>query len=134
MERVRDFAIQIETELCFQEAIDKTTELLKEQGFGILTEIDVKVTLKNKLDLDYKPYTILGACNPSFAHRTLDAVPHIGVLLPCNVVIWDEGDKRVISAMEPTIMSKLIDNPVVSEVALKVSKRLQEVLEKLENM
>ena len=131
MKAIGIYAMEVTTRRPFDDAILRVTELLAEQGFGVLTEIDVTATLKKKLDLDYKPYRILGACNPQFAHRVLDAHPHVGVLLPCNVVVWDEGDHRVVAAMEPQVMSQIIDSPVVREVSREVSARLRVVLEKL---
>jgi uncharacterized protein (DUF302 family) len=121
----------VTTTLPYEDAIARATELLAEQGFGVLTEIDVKATLKKKLDLDTKPYKILGACNPSFAQRALEAEPHVGVLLPCNVVVWDEGDYRVVTAMEPKIMADIIEHPEVGRVADEVSARLRRVLEQI---
>jgi uncharacterized protein (DUF302 family) len=108
------YYIQARTRLGFEDAIARVIELLKEEGFGVLTEIDVQATLKRKLDMDYKPYRILGACNPSFAHQALNVEPLIGVFLPCNVVVWDDGDDRVVAAMEPIIMAEIIGNPAVS--------------------
>ena len=94
----------------------------------MLTEIDVQATLQKKLGLETRPYRILGACNPPFAHRVLAAVPHVGVLLPCNVVVWDEGDHRVVAAMEPRVMGRILDHPEVKAVADEVSARLRKVL------
>ncbi len=132
MENVSEYALRVETDLNFEQAIEKVTGLLKEQGFGVLTEIDVKETFKKKIDVDFKPYRILGACNPPFAHKALTAEEHIGVLLPCNVAVWDEGDKRVIAAMDPRIMSKIVDNPTIKEVAEEVYNRILKVLDKSE--
>ena len=126
-----NYYIQARTNLGFDEAIARVTEFLKEEGFGVLTEIDVKATLKKKLDIEYKPYRILGACNPLFAHKSLNAEPHIGVLLPCNVVVWDEGDSRVIAAMEPMIMAEIIGKPAVAEIAAQVSERINRVVSKI---
>jgi uncharacterized protein (DUF302 family) len=132
MNNIQDYALQITVALPFAEALNKVAQLLKEEGFGVLTEINVQETLKNKLGLDSKPYRILGACNPTFAHRALEAEPHVGVLLPCNVVVWDEGNRRVVSAMEPLVMSRVIANPIVAEIATEVSARLRRVLTRLE--
>lgn len=131
MKTVGSYAIEVTTQRSFDDAIARVTELLAEQGFGVLTEIDVRATLKKKLDLDTRPYRILGACNPPFAHRALSAVPHVGVLLPCNVVVWDEGGHRVVTAMEPRIMSQIVDDPEVQAVAGEVSARLHAVLARL---
>lgn len=134
MKEIHGYAFQIETDLRFDQAIDVVTQLLKEEGFGILTEIDVQATLKNKIDVDFKPYRILGACNPLFAHRSLKAEGHIGVFLPCNVVVWDEGSYRVIAAMEPKIMSRIMDNQEVETIAEQVSQKLRSVLNKVESL
>ncbi len=131
MREIGDYALQVTTRLGYDEAIARATELLAEQGFGVLTEIDVKATFQKKLGVDWKPYKILGACNPGFASRVLGAEPHVGVLLPCNVVVWDEGDHRVVAAMEPRVMSRIVDHPEVREVAAEVSARLRAVLERI---
>lgn len=131
MQAIGSYAFEVTTQRSFDDAIARVTELLAEQGFGVLTEIDVKATLQKKLGLETRPYRILGACNPPFAHRALSAVPHVGVLLPCNVVVWDEGDRRVVAAMEPRVMSQIVDHPEVVAVAGEVSARLHTVLEKL---
>ncbi len=131
MKAIGTYANQVTTRRTFEDTIRRVTELLAERGFGVLTEIDVQATLKKKLGLDYKPYKILGACNPGFAHRALDAEPNLGVLLPCNVVVWDEGDHRVVAAMEPKVMADIVDGSVIREVAEEVSKRIREVLEQV---
>jgi uncharacterized protein (DUF302 family) len=131
MKTIGTYAFEVTTRRSFDDAIRRVTELLAEQGFGVLTEIDVQATLKKKLDLDTRPYRILGACNPPFAHRALSAEPHVGVLLPCNVVVWDEGDHRVVAAMEPRIMAALVDSDEVRSVGDEVSLRLHKVLEQL---
>jgi uncharacterized protein (DUF302 family) len=125
------YAFEVTTPLGFDAAIAKVTELLAGEGFGVLTEIDVQATFKKKLGLDTRPYRILGACNPPFAHRALTAEPHVGVLLPCNVVVWDAGDHRVVTAMEPAIMGAIVESPEVQAVAREVSEKLHRVLERL---
>lgn len=132
METIGGYANKITTSLGFDQAVEKITALLQEQGFGVLTEIDVKATLKKKLNLDYKPYRILGACNPPLAHKALEAENLVGVLLPCNVVVWDDGNRRVVAAMEPKIMAQIIDNPTLHTVAEEVSARIHRVLEGIE--
>lgn len=131
MKAIGRYAFEVSIQLSFDDAIARATELLAEQGFGLLTEIDVKATFKKKLDVDFKPYKILGACNPPFAHRALEAEPHVGVLLPCNVVVWDAGDHRVVTAMEPAIMSDIVEHPEIAQVAGEVSARLHRVLEEI---
>jgi uncharacterized protein (DUF302 family) len=119
-------------DLEFDDAVARVTELLKDQGFGVLTEIDVKHTLKQKLNVDVHRYLILGACNPQLAHQALDAEPGIGVLLPCNVVVAEgAAGGTVIRAMDPVAAFELIDNPDVKPVAGEVRDRLQRVLDHL---
>ncbi len=131
MKTIGSYAFEVTTRRSFDDAITRVTELLAAEGFGVLTEIDVKATLKKKLDLDVRPYRILGACNPPLAHRALAAEPHVGVLLPCNVVVWDEGDHRVVAAMEPRMMEGVVEDPEVLAVAREVSERLHRVLEQV---
>jgi uncharacterized protein (DUF302 family) len=116
----------------FDETIERVTAALKEQGFGVLSDIDVAATLKAKLDVDQRPYRILGACNPSFAYQALTAEPDIGVLLPCNVVVREDedGDVRVLF-MNPLDVLELVDNPKVPELAQQVRDRLDRVMEAL---
>ena len=129
---IGEYALRVTTRLSFETAIEKVTALLAEEGFGVLTEIDVAATLKQKLGLETRPYRILGACNPQFAHASLEATPYVGVFLPCNVVVWDEGDQRVVAAMEPRAMGLIIGLPEIRKVANEVSDRIRRVLEKLE--
>jgi len=120
------------TELNFDEAVEKVREVLKEQGFGVLTEIDAKNVLKEKLGLDRNPYKILGACNPSFAHQALDIEPEIGTLLPCNVVIYeDQKGKVIITAMNPEAALKLVNKPELNKMAKEVRTRIENALMKL---
>lgn len=132
MEHVGNYSHKVTTQLSYDDAIEKVTGLLKEQGFGILTEIDVKATLKEKIDVDYKPYKILGACNPPFAHKALEAEQMAGVFLPCNVVVWDEGDHRVVTALDARIMGNLMDDPTIREIAEEVNGRVTKALSALE--
>ena len=132
MKTTGTYAVEVVTRLGFDDAIRRVTELLAEQGFGVLTEIDVRATLKKRLDLDFKPYTILGACNPTLAHRALQAEPHVGVLLPCNVVVWDEGDHRVVAAMEPQVMGDIVHDDAIRPIAAEASGRIRKALEGIE--
>ncbi|GIK21355.1 MAG: DUF302 domain-containing protein [Ignavibacteriota bacterium] len=116
------------TEYKFDQAIDKVTEELKKEGFGVLTTINVKDTLKKKIDVDFKNYTILGACNPPFAHQVLQAEEEIGLLLPCNVIVYEKDDKTVVSVFDPMTMTAVIDNPKIKTVAEEVKKKLERVL------
>lgn len=116
----------------FEEAIEKTTEALKEEGFGVLTEIDIKSTLKEKLDVDFKKYQILGACNPPLAHKALQAEDHIGLMLPCNVIVQEHDNGKVeVAAVDPVASMQAIDNDNLGEVAQKVRGLLKKVIENL---
>ena len=119
-----------EISLNFEEAITRVTEELKKEGFGVLTEIDVKATLKKKLDTDFRNYRILGACNPPLAHRALRAEPHIGLMLPCNVVVQEnENGQTIISAIDPVASMQAVENDSLGEVAQQVKVKLQKVIE-----
>lgn len=116
----------------FDEAILKVTEELKKEGFGVLTEIDVKETLKKKLDVDFRKYKILGACNPPFAYQALQTEETLGVLLPCNVVVQEKENGKVqVSAVNPMESMQMVKNPAMEEVASKISSKLQNVLQNL---
>jgi len=116
----------------FDEAVDKITLALKNVGFGILTEIDMKATLKNKLDVDRRPYKILGACNPSFANRALEMEEKIGILLPCNVTVIEREDGKVdVSIMNPTIAMSIVENSELEDLAADVSEKLEKALANL---
>ena len=119
----------------FEEAIDRVTEELKAEGFGILTEIDVKATLKKKLGVDFQKYRILGACNPPFAHRALLADDKIGTMLPCNVIVYEDepGKSSVVSIVDPIAMLGVVTNPALNVVADEARARLQRVAAALES-
>jgi len=116
----------------FENAIQKVTEGLKAEGFGILTEIDLKDTLKKKLDVDFYNYKILGACNPSFAYKALLAEDKIGTMLPCNVIVQEKVPGQVeVSAVDPVASMKAVENEGLGDVASEVRSRLQRVIEQL---
>jgi uncharacterized protein (DUF302 family) len=114
----------------FDEAVSSVTQALKKEGFGILTDIDVKSTLKKKLDVDFRNYRILGACNPPFAHKALQAEDKIGTMLPCNVIVQETADGGIeIAAIDPIASMKAIDNPNLSEIAETIGQKLKTVIE-----
>ncbi|CAN5806463.1 DUF302 domain-containing protein [soil metagenome] len=118
-------------DLPYDRAVARTREELGKEGFGVLTEIDVRATFKTKLDIEFRPYVILGACNPLLAHRALSAERDIGLLLPCNVVVYqaDEARKSVVAAMDPVAALRLTGNAAIGPIAEEVKGRLQRVLE-----
>ena len=117
----------------FEEALEKVTIALKREGFGILTQIDVKDTLKKKLDVDFRRYIILGACNPPLAHKALSAEPQIGLLLPCNVVVQEASEGGVtISIADPRAMFSLVNNPRLAPVVEDSEQRLRRVIASLD--
>ena len=116
----------------FEEVLDKVTEELKKEGFGVLTEIDVKETLKKKINVDFRKYKILGACNPSFAHKALQAEPNIGILLPCNVVIQEnEGGQTEVSIVNPLDAMQTVGNTQLNEIAAEINAKLETVLKNI---
>jgi len=117
-------------ELSFEDAITKVTNELKKEGFGVLTEIDVKETLKKKLDVDFRKYRILGACNPPFAYQALQAEDKIGTMLPCNVIVQEHEDGRTeVSAINPLVSMQTVKNPKLDAVAQQVAEKLIRVME-----
>lgn len=119
-------------DLSFDEAIQQTTDILKEEGFGVLTEIDIKETLKKKLDVNFRNYRILGACNPPNAYKALQAEGHIGLMLPCNVIVQEHEDGTVeVSAVDPVASMQAIDNEGLGQVAKDVRNMLKKVIDRL---
>ena len=131
---VTDYGIRTRVNLPYEQAIEKVTAVLKEEGFGVLTEIDVKATLKKKLDIDFRKYVILGACNPVLANQALNEELEIGLLLPCNVIVYDdEKGGSAVSIVDPISMLGVVDNPSLDKIADKARARLQRVIASLEN-
>jgi len=119
-------------DVSFDEAITRVTEELKKEGFGILTDIDVKETLKKKMNMDFKKYRILGACNPPFAYKSLQAEDKIGLMLPCNVVVQEISDGEIeVAAIDPIASMQAIENPKLREVAEQVRDKLKTVIDNL---
>ncbi len=117
--------------LPYEQAIEKITEELKKEGFGVLTEIDVKETLKKKLNVDFKKYKILGACNPPIAHKALQFEEELGLLLPCNVIVYEKEGKSVVSVFNPMIMTQLLEGKEMETIAEEVKGKLLAALERV---
>jgi len=113
----------------YDKAVEKVTEELKKEGFGVLTSIDVKETLKKKIDVDFKKYVILGACNPPLAHKALESEEQLGLLLPCNVIVYENNGGSTVSFFDPMIMTQLIDNDQLKAVAEEVQTKMKKVYE-----
>ncbi len=117
-----------EVEISLEEAVRKVTEELKKEGFGILTKIDVQDKFREKLGIEFKKYVILGACNPSSAHKAILSEENIGLMLPCNVIVYEKGNKTIISIIKPTVAMGMIDNEELREIAEKIEKKLGDVI------
>jgi uncharacterized protein (DUF302 family) len=118
--------------LPYEQAVQKTTDALKAEGFGVLSQIDMQATLKLKLDVDFRRYLILGACNPPLVHRALSANLDIGLLLPCNVIVYEDGDGSMVTAVDPLeMLGVLKEDPVANEVAVEAKAKLQRVIASL---
>jgi len=125
-------AYETTTDLSYDDAIARCREALSKEGFGVLTEIDIKATMKKKLDVDVEPHVILGACHPPSAYRVLTAKPEVAVMLPCNVTVAVENGRTVVRAMNPEAAMSMLDNPEVAAVATEVGQALQRVLAAVE--
>jgi uncharacterized protein (DUF302 family) len=132
MEKIKEYALSTVLNTSYEDAISKVTDALKEEGFGVLTEIDVKSTLKKKLDVDFRKYMILGVCNPPYAFRTLQTDLDVGLLLPCNVIVYETDDKKAyISALNPVSALEVIKSQELRKIAAEVSEKLKRVVEKV---
>ncbi len=124
-----DIGIRITLKVSFEQAFQKTIDALKAEGFGVLTQIDVKSTLKDKINVDFRRYVILGACNPALAHRALSANPDVGLLLPCNVTVQESGDMIVVTVVDPLqMLGVLQEDPAVKAVAIEAKAKLERVI------
>ncbi len=126
---IMDYGYKKRYSISFGEAVQKTKDVLVREGFGVLTEIDVKATLKKKLDVEYDNYVILGACNPQFAFKALREEKDIGLLLPCNVVVYEEKGNVFVSAILPTVAMGMVDNPALGDIASTVEDKLKRVVD-----
>ncbi len=129
---MNEFALTTVLNIPYEDAVSKVAEALKEEGFGVLTEINVKETLKKKLGVDFRKYVILGACNPPYAHRTLQLDLDVGLLLPCNVIVYETDDKKAyVSAINPVSALQVIKNENLRKIAEEVSEKLKRVIDKI---
>jgi uncharacterized protein (DUF302 family) len=124
-----DYGFSKSVDMPFEQTIEKVADELKKEGFGVLTSIDVKETLKKKINVDFKKYTILGACNPPIAHKALLEEEELGLLLPCNIIVYEKDNKTVVSVFDPVVMTKIIDNDKIVPVAEQVKEKLERVLQ-----
>jgi uncharacterized protein (DUF302 family) len=125
----RAYGLRTAVNLPFATAVEKTRAALQEEGFGILTEIDVQATMKQKMNIEYRPYLILGACNPALAHRALQAEPEIGLLLPCNVIVYEEGDQSIVEAMDPEAALGIAQSRALDALAHDAKERLRRAVD-----
>ena len=134
MEKVKEYAFSAILDTSYEDAVSRVTDALKKEGFGVLTEIDVKSTLKKKLDVDFRKYVILGACNPPYAHRTLQADLDVGLLLPCNVIVYETKEKKAyVSALNPVSALEVIKSEELRKIAGEVSEKLKRVIDRISN-
>jgi uncharacterized protein (DUF302 family) len=129
--QVKGYGMGGKVSLGFAEALEQTKEALKAEGFGVLSEIDIQATLKAKIGVERRPYVILGACNPTLAHQALEAEPDLGLLLPCNVVVFEDADGVWVKAIEPGKMLGVTENTALDPVAAQVREKLSKALERL---
>src|SRR4030043_1323699 len=132
MEKIKEYAFSTVLDASYEDAVSKVTDALKEEGFGVLTEIDVKSTLKKKLGVDFRKYVILGACNPPYAHRTLQTDLPIWLLLPCNVIVYETDDKKAyVSVLNPISALEVIKSEELRKIAKEVSEKIGRVIDKV---
>ena len=130
MEKVKRYAFNTVLDISYEDAISKVKNALKEEGFGVLTEIDVKETLKKKLGIEFRKYVIMGACNPPYAHRSLEADMDVGLLLPCNVIVYETNDRKAyVEAINPVSALEVIQSQELKSIAEEVSEKLKKVVE-----
>jgi len=129
---VADYAFRTRLSLPYEEAVEKVVTALKEEGFGVLTEVDVKATVKEKLNVDFRKYVIMGACNPPLAHQALSTDLDIGLLLPCNVIVYEDDGETVVAILDPISMLDVVENPDLDPVAEEARSRLGRVVRALE--
>jgi uncharacterized protein (DUF302 family) len=127
----QDIGFSTRLNVDYEQAVQAARAALQEEGFGVLTEIDVRATVKQKLDKDFRRYVILGACNPPLAHRALVADPWVGLLLPCNVVVYEDGDGSVVAAVNPLGLLGVLANPALRDVAEEAEAKLRRAIDKL---
>ncbi|MEI7845446.1 MAG: DUF302 domain-containing protein [Chloroflexota bacterium] len=128
-----ELGFQSKLTLSYEATLQKVTDALKAEGFGVLTSIDVKDTIKKKLNTEFRKYTILGACNPSLSHKALLARPDVGLLLPCNVIVYEEGETTVVNIIDPLSMTNFIQDSTLDDVADEARKRLKRVSEAIQS-
>jgi len=127
MEQMR-YGFSMRVALGYEQAVERIRQALQQQGFGVLTEIDVRQVMREKRVVEFRPYVILGACNPQFAHQALEAELDLGLLLPCNVVVYAEEGGSVIEAMDPELLVRIVGNPSLEPIAKEVKQRLQQAI------
>ncbi len=131
IERPKEYILRTHLPLPYEQAIERVSDALKEEGFGVLTEIDVQQTLKQKLDVNFRRYAILGACNPNLAHQALQTETEVGLLLPCNVVVYEEDGGSAVSIAHPVALMGVTHNPQLEPMAREAQERLQRVCKAL---
>ena len=124
----RDYAFRTKLNMAYEEALDRAKAALKEEGFGVLTSVDVKATMKEKLGVDFRPYTILGACNPPLSHKALTRELETGLVLPCNVIVYEEGEGSAVAIADPLVIMEVLGKTSLADLAQEAKDRLQRVM------